>query len=639
MRLLLTFCLITAAWFLRAAAIGIVHPVRSVPESEQRYAKALAEHIRRWYGDLGIETDLLPDTAIADSTPRRLLILVDCYNPPADIVGAVKKRLAGGTRFVVCYSGSDALARLFGLRTGSYRRSTTAWAAMRFLEGRPAGAPLTVIQRSTNLFTVRAAEGPGAARPVALWADTDGKTSEVAWWRTPGGSYWMTHILSGDGDAEAKQRLLLAIAAETQPELWQTAARHLYDRIAAPLGDGTLSERIRLLPKNSPRRRHLDTLYGALLRNRDATLARLRRSDAGAYDAVCDLRDIIERVCGMTYWPKAGEICGVWDHSGQGLYPGDWNRTARTLAAYGITDLYVNVAGAAFARYPSKILPPAANITRDCLREAVAAGHRYGLRVHAWVLTFSCELASKETLERFRSRGWMLQEVSGKDTNWLDATNPDVRGYMLRALEEMVRHAEIDGLHLDFIRYPGLPQTLGPRVRARFEKDCGSAAAGWPSCVTDADGAFRRRFLDWRAARIEDTVAAARVLLKRIRPDLEFSVAVYGKYPACVDSVGQDWLSWLRMGLVDYALPMNYTEDENRLRDWLGTQTADPRLAARIVSGVGVTAAESRLGPLETLRQIDAARRAKCAGFALFDLDEFLLRRILPVLSEGITKK
>lgn len=638
MRQLLVLCLITAAWFLRAAAIGIVHPVRSVPEGEQRYAKSLAEHVRRWYGDLGIETDLIPDTAIADGTPRSLLILVDCYSPPTDILAAVRKRLAGGTRFVVCYSGSDALAQLFGLRAGSYKKSPTAWAAMKFLDGRPAGSPLLVSQRSTNLFSVRAAEGKGAARPVALWADTAGKTSEVAWWRTPRGSYWMTHILTGDGDAEAKQRLLLAIAAESQPGIWQTAARHLFGRVTVPLNDGSLAERIRLLPKNSPRRQQLDALYAALLRNRDATLERIRRGDAGAFDAVCDLRDITERVCGMTYWPKAGEICGVWDHSGQGLWPGDWDRTARTLAAYGITDLYVNVAGAAFARYPSKILPPAANITRDCLREAVAAGHRYGLRVHAWVLTFSCELASKATLSAFRSRGWMLQDLSGKDTNWLDATHPDVRDYMLRAIEEMARHADIDGLHLDFIRYPGLPQTLGPRVRARFEKDHGRAS-GWPACVTDANGPARRAFLDWRAARIEDTVAAARLRLKRINPDIEFSVAVYGKYPSCVDSVGQDWLAWLRMGLVDYALPMNYTEDENRLRDWLGTQTADPRLAARVISGVGVTAAESRLGPIETLSQIDAARRAKCAGFALFDLDEFLLRRVLPVLHEGITKR
>ena len=100
-----------------------------------------------------------------------------------------------------------------------------------------------------------------------------------------------------------------------------------------------------------------------------------------------------------------------------------------------------------------------------------------------------------------------------------------------------------------------------------------------------------------------------------------------------MDSVGQDWLLWLRTGLLDVACPMNYTEDPARLRDWLGTQTADPRLAARVVCGIGVTAAESRLSPIETLRQIEAAREAGCRGFALFDLDEALRADILPLLN------
>jgi uncharacterized lipoprotein YddW (UPF0748 family) len=120
---------------------------------------------------------------------------------------------------------------------------------------------------------------------------------------------------------------------------------------------------------------------------------------------------------------------------------------------------------------------------------------------------------------------------------------------------------------------------------------------------------------------------------------VELSAAVYGKYPSCVNSVGQDWISWLRTGLIDYALPMNYTENMEALKSWLGTQTADPRLATKIISGIGVTAAESRLDAIEVLQQIDVIRRMKCKGFALFDLDENLRQNILPILSEGVTKQ
>ena len=123
-----------------------------------------------------------------------------------------------------------------------------------------------------------------------------------------------------------------------------------------------------------------------------------------------------------------------------------------------------------------------------------------------------------------------------------------------------------------------------------------------------------------------------RTWLRAEKPAIALSAAVYGKYPTCIDSVGQDWLGWLRRGLLDAALPMNYTEDAAKLREWLTTQTADRALARRVVSGVGVTAAESTLTPFETLRQIDAAAKAGCRGFALFDLDETLRTEILPLL-------
>lgn len=633
MRALFLFFAFLVSLTLRAAAIAVVYAERSVPEGERRFAKALAAHVQRWYAEAGVEADLIADAALAKARPK-LAVLVDCYAPPPDVVGAVRERLAGGTRFVVCYSGSDALARLFGLRAGAYKRSDEGtWSAMVFAKNRPAGVPTEILQTSANLFAMAPA-ATGGATPLAWWRDRRGRRTDVAWWKAPNGSYWMTHILTGDGDEDAKRRLLLAFAAECVPGVWQTAAHYLYAEASAPLSDGSLLARIRLFPKNSPRRQRLDALHDGLLRQQAAAREALGKDAFAAYQAVCDLRDITARVCGMTYRAHPGEIRGVWDHSGQGLFPGDWERTATLLAANGITDLYVNVAGAAFALYPSAVLPRRG--TENCLAQAVAAGHRHGLRVHAWVLAFSGERAVPGALAEFRRRGWTLQDAQGNDLDWLDPTHPAVRARLLASVKELAASGA-DGIHLDFIRYPGLAQSLGPRLRARFEADCGKAP-NWPACVTDANGPQRTAFLRWRAARVADAVQEIRTWLRTHRPNLQLSAAVFGKYPACVDSVGQDWLSWLRTGLIDYALPMNYTDRLDILRDWLSTQTADPRLAAHIISGVGVTAAESRLGPIETLRQIDAARKAKCVGFALFDLDETLRRSILPVLAQGISK-
>ena len=451
----------------------------------------------------------------------------------------------------------------------------------------------------------------------------------------------MTHILTGDGDERGKQLLLLAMAAEASPGIWRTAAKHLYAQTLPELNG--LADRLReSTPKYlhgreevAARQRQLAAIRQMIDRQRKAVEARLNEDSAGAYQAAADLRDLVHRAYGLTQWSRAGEVCGVWDHSGQGLYPGDWPKTAKVLASHGVTDVYVNVAGGGFALYPSKVLPQRGS--EDALAQAVAACRKEGLRVHAWILCFSLERAANAAVRKQAAdRGWLLQDAAGRDQQWLDPTNPDVRKRLLATVRELASGYALDGIHLDFVRFPSLPQSLGPRVRARYEAERGKAD-NWPTCITQANGKKRDDFLRWRAGKVTDAVQEVRAWLRLNRPRLELSAAVYGKYPACVDSVGQDWLSWLRTGLLDAALPMNYTEDPARLADWLGTQTADPRLAAKIISGIGVTAAESRLGPLQVLDQIQAARRAKCRGFALFDLDETLKSTVLPVLSAGVT--
>lgn len=635
MRFFLTLFILLFAWWVRAAAIAVVHGEISVKEGERRYSKSVATLAQRWYVEAGVEADLISDVQLSSSAAYKLLVLVYCDQPPATVITTLQKLMARGTRVVVCYSASKELAALFGLKPVSYKRDDNgAWSSMAFDAQRPKGAPATVLQTSSNLFTVTATQA--STKPLAWWCNRAGKRTDVAWWRTARGSYWMTHVLTGDGDEAAKQRLLLAIAAESYPEVWLQAARHMMQIAVQPVTNGALLKRTNILPRTSARREQIERANDFIRSLWEMTQQSIEQKRGYlAYQNACDLRDCVNRTYGMTYWARSGEIKGVWDHSGRGLYPGDWPRTAKMLAQAGITDVYVNVAGAAFALYPSKVLPQ--RLAGDALREAVAACRKYGVRVHAWILCYSCTNAAKGAVEQFQRKGWTLQDVNGKELRWLDPTHPEVRKYLCRAVVELAG-AGVDGVHLDFIRFPDLPSSLGPRTRARFEAKHGKVS-NWPACVTDANGAHRAAFLNWREAQVAETVLEIRALLRTQMPGVELSAAVYGKYPSCVNSVGQDWISWLRTGLIDYALPMNYTENMEALKSWLGTQTADPRLAMKIISGIGVTAAESRLDAIEVLQQIDVIRRMKCKGFALFDLDENLRQNILPILSEGVTKQ
>ena len=88
--------------------------------------------------------------------------------------------------------------------------------------------------------------------------------------------------------------------------------------------------------------------------------------------------------------------------------------------------------------------------------------------------------------------------------------------------------------------------------------------------------------------------------------------------------------------LVDYVVPMDYTDSKLKLLELFAVQGRSRKLAQRTIVGLGVTANESRLDARDVIEQINLARKFGFAGVALFDLDTNLEKQILPYLRMGI---
>lgn len=312
----------------------------------------------------------------------------------------------------------------------------------------------------------------------------------------------------------------------------------------------------------------------------------------------------------------ADEIRAVWEQSGKGLYPGDWPRTFRVLKANGITDLFVNVGGIDFAHYASRVLPHSYlfRTAGDQLAACLAAARGTGVRVHAWLFCFNATRPTAEQRAVFERKRWYLKDPAGGQLTYLDPSNPDLRWTLLRAVEELARAYPVAGIHLDFVRWYERPAVAEatPAVWARFRSE---------RRITSG-----KAFLEWREAKISSFVTAARAKAKGARPTAWFTVAVLGKYPSCVDSVGQDWKAWLNAGIVDYIVPMNYSAEAARYLSLVSVQSQSRAHARRTISGIGVTANELNLTARQVNWQIVTARAAGMAGVAFFDLDETLVR-------------
>lgn len=623
---------------LRAAPVAVVHGSASVSPSERRFAQALARHVERWYRKAGVDVAFADDNELgATLSGKKVAVLVYLSQPGNAQIAALTAFVRRGGKLIVCYSASPRLAALMDMETVRYLKCSTEgrWSSMSFLPGEhtPQGAPKTILQSSSNIFLVRPV--PGRGHVIAWWHDRQGRRTEEAAWLASKNGFWMTHVLLADGDAEAKGRLLLSLAASFDPSLWDVSAREVLRNGRAVQKRVEAAVSVAAPPERARAGKGVASLESCASR---ASALLSQGQGYAAWMAANELKARAAEVYGLAQRPRKGEIRAVWDHSGMGLYPGEWPRTMRLLRDAGITDLYVNVAGSGFAHYASGVLPRSKIFDEqgDQLSACLAAARAENIRVHAWVLCFSTEGATQDRIAIFNQRGWLLKDEAGLARPWLDPASPEVREYLVRAVREIVGSYAVSGVHLDFVRYPDFTSSLGPSVRARFEQSVGKRVANWPDGVKK--GKFRQAFFAWRVKQVSDFVQAVRRTVRKHAKGKILSAAVFGKYPSCLEAVGQDWESWINIGLVNYVTPMNYTENPAVFNEWLAAQTKTRKQALAVIPGIGVTAAESRLDSMQVIDQIKAVREAGCPGFALFDLDTTLRQEILPILRLGMTR-
>ena len=622
------------------APVVVIHGQRSLgSEGDRRFALSLSRHAVRWFREGGLEVDIAGDEQLATALRgRQVAMLNHCDRPPAGQLRELKAFVARGGTLIVCYSSSPELADLMGVRLGAYIKAEPGqFASMLFEQPKPVNTPRQIAQSSPNILPATAIKGRSTV--LAWWLDRQGQpTGQAAWLRSPAG-FWMTHILTADGDAAEKGRLLVALAADRHPQLWRQAAAARLKRVLGGAPWAEVEEaRQQARAIADPRRRAaaLAAVEQAYRDSREAQRLLNAGRGAEAWLVADETAGRLMTAYGMMQSPRAGEIRAVWDHSGQGLYPGDWPRTCRMLKEAGISDIMVNVAAPGFAHCRLDALPrsPVYETQGDQLAACIAAARPLGLRVHAWIIAYSTTHATPYRMQVFAKRGWLLQATDGSDTAWLDPAEPEVRAMLVQAAREILERYRVDGIHLDFVRYPNYYGVLGEGTRRRFEAARGQKIADWPE-------AARRRplfheLVRWRCAQTTALVSEIRHLQRRKAPGTWLTAAVLGKYPTCVESVGQDWEGWIEQGYLDYVLPMNYTEQREAFGALVGQQTRARRQASRLVGGIGVTASESRLDAAGVIDQVNILRSAGAAGFALFDLDATLAREILTVLKLGL---
>jgi uncharacterized lipoprotein YddW (UPF0748 family) len=626
------------------APVLLVQGTASTPNRAERdYAASVARRLTRWLTELNVPFKTLSDEEVTAEAVASARVVVLGYSPfpPRAEQDVLRAFAEAGGKIIVFYGGDPSFAAWMGLRMGPASQTAVlqSWRQMHFLPDAPPHVPVAVAQESRISRPVY----PAAARTriIATWQRESGDSGgEPAWLQSPRG-FWMTHVLLDDGDSDNKKQLLLALLGACDPAVWKPAADGALQRAGQIGRFKSVAEAVTAITREGAGASREGPARALLGQAADVDKVCRRLYAEGKYaETVLECRKanrLLLLAYGMIQRPRPGERRGVWDHGGTGLYPGDWGRTCGVLAESGITDVFVNMLWPWQAHYPSRIVAPSAVALSygDQLESSVRAAHARGLRVHLWKLLWRMDRAPAAELARLKKENRLQVSVGGETFPWLCPSNVENLQLEKNAVREAVKNYAIDGVHLDYVRYPDSSHCFCTGCRKNFEAWRGRTVAQWPRDV--AGGALTRDYRRWRCAQITRLVRDVAALVRSVRPGVQISAAVYGKYPSCVDSVGQDWASWLQEGIVDFVCPMDYTPDLGKFSSYVKAQVSLPAGKGRIWPGIGVTAAESTIDPAQVVDQVNVARQAGAPGFVLFALNQTLEREVFPVLRLGVT--
>jgi len=247
----------------------------------------------------------------------------------------------------------------------------------------------------------------------------------------------------------------------------------------------------------------------------------------------------------------------------------------------------------------------------DVLSPLCQQAHARGLAVHPWLCAL-LEGDSRFLREHPDAACCAFDNLNqGVRTGMACPAHDETKAFLSALARELIDRYPIDGLHLDFIRYPGLRACACPRCRQEMRRAIGAQ----PEDIF-ASGEARRWWMDRRREHIGRLVELVAGIAHDEGRDL--SAAVFCDYPRAADEVGQDWLDWCRRGLVDIVVPMNYKQ---RLSDFLAAAAQHRILLgdeAMVLEGIAKTTEDISLSARELAAQVAGAVGVGCAGACIF---------------------
>ncbi len=284
------------------------------------------------------------------------------------------------------------------------------------------------------------------------------------------------------------------------------------------------------------------------------------------------------------------KVTAVWIVRHQMTSKESIDKVLALSAKMGITDLFVQIRGRGDAYYESEIVPKGENVAVDFDPLQYLLSQRQGkkIRIHGWVnvfLVWSGDSIPKSPKHIYNTHPeWLVYSIAtpknseqnedrlnykNSEGYYLSPLLPEVQEHLLKVFQEIVKRYPLDGIHFDYIRFPGEGFEFDDVVREKFKLkyiiDPYHVRMD-PSGFTENYGhigydIFYTRWGNFLRNGLTNFVSNIATEIKFLRPDIIISAAVKPDLFKAHWTYYQEWDLWVNNGWLDWAVPMNYTPD------------------------------------------------------------------------------
>nr|WP_240512052.1 family 10 glycosylhydrolase [Paludifilum halophilum] len=244
----------------------------------------------------------------------------------------------------------------------------------------------------------------------------------------------------------------------------------------------------------------------------------------------------------------------------------------------------------------------------DPLADTITKAHAENLEVHAWFATMkiwnqTTPPAASDHI--YNTHGdakkgtadyWLSEDRQGNNRfnqeAVVDPGHPAVVDYTIDVMAHVAANYDVDGIHIDILRYMDTDWGYNPTAVARYNRQHGTSGLPDPEDP---------RWQAWRREQVNNLVKKSYATLLGIRSDLKISAATitWGNGPATIEEwnrsaamtkVFQDWRRWMEQGWIDFTVPMNYYDaarSPSSFDRWIRWEK-DHQYQRMTVGGVGI---------------------------------------------------